>query len=140
MLHNHLADTPVKVASGLLVLVGAVGVPAWAAHARQPAAPTPTVACEGQLHDVSGPPADDPTSVVVRVPETAIVQVSRDGRFTAAMSNTGCPPRSGSEIYLVWPDGTITECTTLDAGTVRWAGEFLQPGEFEPQPDGAMCP
>jgi hypothetical protein len=75
----------------------------------------------------------DPTSIAVSVPAIALVKVDRLGRVLAAMTNTGRAPRTGDELWLVLPDGSIEAASPVEASGLanyRWVGDFGSPGVF----------
>ena len=134
MSRPRLGATFLLAFASLVVLVVAFTAPASGAPAA-----SHSVGC-ALLADSPGPlPSEHQTVIVVSVPATAILRVGWDGHMAAAMTNTGCPPRSGDDIFLMWPDRTITPCPALAADAVRWEGSFDQPGEYVPQSAHVSC-
>lgn len=124
------------VAAATVSVVVVMGTTSALTTSRAPF--TPSAACA--LPAVPAPvSADGGMTVTVRVPVTVVLQVEWNGELIAAMTNTGCAPRGDEDIFLMWPDRTITECTTLDAAAVQWEGTFTQPGVYEPQSGGYVC-
>ncbi|MEQ1703204.1 MAG: hypothetical protein ABMA25_24120 [Ilumatobacteraceae bacterium] len=72
-------------------------------------------------------------AVTVRVPRIAVLRVEQGGRVVEAMTNTGCAPQTGDEVYVRWPDGSMSECASIDVGAMAWSGDFSQPGVYQPQ-------
>lgn len=72
-------------------------------------------------------------SLVVQVPATALIKVESGDRVVAAMTNTGCAPRTGDDVYIVRPDGTIERAPTSQMADRRWLGDFTVPGVYVSQ-------
>ena len=68
--------------------------------------------------------------VKVVVPATALIRVDAAGRVTAALTNTGCAPRPGDDIYVVHAGGSIDPTPTGELPTQRWVGDFTVPGVY----------
>lgn len=71
--------------------------------------------------------------VTVTVPPTTIVKTDERGRIVAAMTNTGCAPRPGDDLFVAAPDGSITAVTSERIAHVTWTGDFREPGVYVPQ-------
>jgi hypothetical protein len=72
-------------------------------------------------------------TIAVVVPRTTFLRVDAAGRVTEAATNTGCAPRTGDDVYLYHPDGTITLSPTIDVAARTWTGDFRHSGQFQPQ-------
>lgn len=73
-------------------------------------------------------------SVSVIVPPTAIVHLDGDGRVVAAMTNTGCAPAAGDDLYVSSPGRTDLERAAWETVADHdWLGDFSLPGVFVPQ-------
>ena len=104
----------------------------------------------GAQHDrqgsIDGRPARSPGSpsgattavvqqtVAVSIPAVALLRVDERGRITAAATNTGCAPRAGDEVYLLQPDGTAVQTSSVDVARIAWRGDFRTPGDYQRQP------
>ncbi|MEX0846332.1 MAG: hypothetical protein WD023_01015 [Ilumatobacteraceae bacterium] len=66
-------------------------------------------------------------NLTVTVPATALLTLDNDGAVVAATTNTGCAPRSSDNLYLVMPDGSVTEATE-PLPTHSWIGDFTSAG------------
>ena len=71
--------------------------------------------------------------VAVSVPATAVVQVDSDGRVVAAMTNTGGPPRSGDDVWLMYPDGSMQPTSIARFADHAWIGDFTDTGVYVAQ-------
>jgi hypothetical protein len=81
----------------------------------------------------SQPPAQ---SISVTVPATAMLRLDADGRIEAAWTNTGCPPSSDLDLWLMAADGSITAAPASwvdGVDDVDWLGDFSEPGVFVDQ-------
>ncbi|CAB4588813.1 unannotated protein [freshwater metagenome] len=68
-------------------------------------------------------------SVTVTVPRTAIVHLGADGRVVAVMTNTGCPPRPGDDIWVRRAGSNSLEpASWATFRSQRWTGDFSRPG------------
>ncbi|MDO8392583.1 MAG: hypothetical protein Q7V57_19080 [Actinomycetota bacterium] len=76
---------------------------------------------------------------VVSVPPTAILRVDWGGQVTAAMTNTGCAPHEGDDVFLMWPDHSVTAGPALDLGAICWVGDVSDPGGYECRLFEAAC-
>jgi hypothetical protein len=66
--------------------------------------------------------------ISVVVPETAIIRVNGRGKVLSAMTNTGCRPRRGDDIYIARPGGKLTQAVGTEIVERRWTGDFTRPG------------
>lgn len=123
-------------ASVAVLALSSYGVPAAAPATARPAMISAQCA---HAVDAAALPAETGVTITVAVPPTAVLRVDATGRVLAAMTNTGCVPGVGDDVYLRWPDDTVTVCTTLDVSSARWVGDFTQPGEFVPQNGDIVC-
>jgi hypothetical protein len=121
----------------LLVVTGSVAVAAAHSGGSLPAATqqiiTPAlVEAPDCWHPESGPPATfagaDVETIAVTIEATSLLAVDERGRVTAAETNTGCAPRPTDHLYLVHPDGTITDAPGFDVSGLHFTGDFTQFG------------
>ena len=94
-------------------------------HHRSPKAPQPV----GLLHVGLG----------VGVNSVAVLRLDLFGRIIAAATNSGCPPRSTDDVYVVWA-GATKLMTDINISRVRWKGDFSDAGRFYPQEKLRWCP
>lgn len=71
--------------------------------------------------------------VTVAVPAIGVIRVDDRGRVLAAMTNTGCPPRPGEEMWLMYPDGSMQPAPAERFAGHRWIGDFSEQGEYVAQ-------
>ena len=137
-------STRLGIGIGTAALMGGVLVFGAMAHADSPAAAAApgsagTVLVEqpgcSQPELPAAPTAVAPVNaageltqtVTITVPPTALLTVDLDGRIVEATTNTGCAPRATDDLYLVLPDGSVTEAT--DPLPERaWVGDFTAAG------------
>ncbi len=66
--------------------------------------------------------------ISVVVPETAVIRVNGRGKVLSAMTNTGCRPRRGDDVYIARPGGTLTRSFDTEIVDRRWTGDFTRSG------------
>jgi hypothetical protein len=71
--------------------------------------------------------------VAVTVPATVLVRVDHRGRVLAVATNTGCAPRSGDDMWLVYPDGSMRAVGAEQLLHRRWIGDFSRRGVYVSQ-------
>ena len=71
--------------------------------------------------------------VTVSVPAIGVIRVDDRGRAVAAMTNSGCPPRPGDEMWLIHPDGSMQPAPAERFAHHRWVGDFSEPGVYVAQ-------
>lgn len=142
MWSNRVARMALTVSCGVVAaatVAAMVAMGTTSALTRSSADSSPSVGCAPSPDDTTSVRgADGDMAVTVRVPGIAVLRVNRDGRVTAAMTNTGCAPQAGDEVYVFLPDGTMSECTSIDVGAMVWSGDFSQPGAYQPQRSDVM--
>jgi hypothetical protein len=69
-------------------------------------------------------PGANVETITLTIEPTSLLAVDAQGRVTAAETNTGCAPRPGDHLYLVHPDGNLTEATGLDVTRLHFTGDF----------------
>lgn len=69
-----------------------------------------------------------PQEISVVVPETAVIRVNGRGKVLSAMTNTGCRPRRGDDVYIARPGGTLTRSFGTEIVDRLWTGDFTRRG------------
>jgi hypothetical protein len=78
-------------------------------------------------------PSGGSTQVItVTVPATALLRIDAHDRIVAALTNTGCAPRSTDSIYLIRPDGSVTPTREVSVDRA-WTGNFTAAGVWVAQ-------
>ena len=125
----------VSAVCGALILFGPLDL----AGARRESGAAPVLSerpgCGGPPV-LSGSPsrADDNTqTLMVTVQRVSVLRLDDSGRIVAAMTNTGCAPRPGDELFYARPDGSLVPASTAALANRRWVGNFTVPGVTVPQ-------
>lgn len=89
----------------------------------------------GSAGGAASPDGADRTGDVisVRVDPTAVVEIDRFGTPIAAMTNTGCAPRPGDDLFIRNPDGTVEPVAAIDPPAHGWTGDFTRAGVYRLQ-------
>jgi hypothetical protein len=70
--------------------------------------------------------------VTVTVPRATLIRVDQRWRVVSATTNTGCPPSSADDVFVVRPDGSIVEARSSGLANRRWVddgtGVYRPPG------------
>jgi cytoskeletal protein RodZ len=77
--------------------------------------------------------SDREQSVSVMVPSVAVVRMDKSGTMMSAMTNTGCAPRMGDQLFSVQADGSLKTMSSTMLVTQQWVGDFTQPGVYVAQ-------
>ncbi len=68
--------------------------------------------------------------ITLQVPATALVRVDDGGHVLAALTNTGCAPRPGDDLFYVHPNGSIDAATMRALAHHPWVGDFTIAGVY----------
>ena len=72
-------------------------------------------------------------TISVTVPSVALLRTDHGNHIVAAMTNTGCAPRSVDQLFFVRPDGSLDSAPTSELANRRWVGNFTNPGVYVSQ-------
>jgi hypothetical protein len=137
MRHTRITGRSFAAAVVLLVATGSAAVAI--AHgddapprATQHVITSPLIEAPGCWHPSAGTPTTLPAAnvetITLTIEATALLAVDEQGRVTAAETNTGCAPRPTDHLYLMHPDGNLTEALGFDVSELRFTGDFTQFG------------
>jgi hypothetical protein len=121
-------------ASGTIVLFATIG----GAGAHADAGPAPLRESASCGHPLpadagSGPVRGVAQQINVAVPATALIRIDHAGRIAAALTNTGCAPRTGDDIYIVRADGSVDPTPIHELPSPQWFGDFTVAGVYVSQ-------
>ena len=92
--------------------------------------------CHEHSRSSAGAPASEQPgtqTISVTVPSIALLRTDHGNHIVAAMTNTGCAPRPGDQLFFVRPDGSVVSAPTTELAHRRWVGNFTNPGVYVAQ-------